>query len=348
MILRGGHKACVTACALAGVALFAQTDAPQYFDPPTFIPAGVTDPANRGGHGSDPVLRSAESLAQAAAALSSEHQPDATEQSLRDALAHDPGNAGLHHSLADVEEKSGRFLQALHEYQRAVEINASEPFIFDFGVELLKHRASDQAADIFTRGHRLFPRSTRILLGLAVADYFRGSLDDAAKYFFEAADLDPRDPTPYLFLGKAQSGPIGQSEGYLARMQRFVKLHPDNAWANYYCGASLRVQSQPEARALLEESVRLDAKLAPAWLELGVLYADQQEDRKAISAWQNAAAADPRLEEPHYRLAQVYRRAGETNKSRREIELYEQLKKQSTDELERERAGIKQFVFELR
>ena len=33
---------------------------PQFFDQPTFIVAGVTDPALRGGHGSDPVFRSAE------------------------------------------------------------------------------------------------------------------------------------------------------------------------------------------------------------------------------------------------------------------------------------------------
>src|SRR5271167_5261319 len=59
--------------ALAGIGLLAQDQSsqakPPYFDEPKFIVAGVTDPSQRGGHGSDPVLRSAESLAKATAAL---------------------------------------------------------------------------------------------------------------------------------------------------------------------------------------------------------------------------------------------------------------------------------------
>src|SRR5579871_4598735 len=42
-----------------------------FFDRPDFVVAGVTDPAGHGGHGSDTVLRSAESLARATAGLAS-------------------------------------------------------------------------------------------------------------------------------------------------------------------------------------------------------------------------------------------------------------------------------------
>ena len=40
-----------------------------FYDEPNFIVAGVTDPSARGGHGSDMVLRSSESLAKSTAAL---------------------------------------------------------------------------------------------------------------------------------------------------------------------------------------------------------------------------------------------------------------------------------------
>ncbi len=93
-------------------------------------------------------------------------------------------------------------------YQRAADLDPSEPNLFNWGAELLTHRASDQAVEVFADGHRLFPRSTRTLLGLAVALYSRGSYDQAAQRFFEAADLDASDPAPYLFLGKISSRAI--------------------------------------------------------------------------------------------------------------------------------------------
>jgi tetratricopeptide (TPR) repeat protein len=296
---------------------------PQYFDEPNFIVAGVADPSQRGGHGSDPVLRSAEALAKETAALST----------------------GT--SVADAEEKQGNALEAVRQLQRAVELDPSETNLFDWGAELLQHRAADQAAEVFTTGNRLFPRSTRILLGLAVALYSRGSYDQAAPRFFEAADLNPSDPAPYLFLGKISNGPITQSDGYSERLERFARLHPENAWANYYYAATL-TRTSPKARALLEKAVRLDPKLGDAFLLLGIVYAGEGNLAKAISAYKSAIDAGPPLEEAHYRLAQAYRKTGETEKAQKEIELYQQLSQQSAQKVESERAEIQQFVFALK
>jgi len=290
---------------------------PPYFDEPNFIVSGVTDPSQRGGHGSDPVFRSAESLAKATAAL-------------RTGAAADNNP-----------------LEAIRRYQRAAEADPSEVNLFNWGAELLVHRADDQAVEVFSRGHRLFPRSTRTLLGLAVALYSRGSYDHAAQRFFEAADLNPNDPVPYLFLGKLSNGPITQSDGFAQRLERFARLQPENAWANYYYAATLARTSR-KARALLEKAVRLDPKLGDAFLLLGAIYADEGNLPKAISAYQSAIAASPQLEETHYRLAMAYRKTGENDKAQKELDLYQQLRKQSADALERERTQIQQFVFELR
>jgi tetratricopeptide (TPR) repeat protein len=290
---------------------------PQYFDEPNFIVAGVADPSQRGGHGSDPVFRSAESLAKATAALRT-------------------GNA------ADTNP-----LEAVRQYQRAAELDPSETNLFNWGTELLTHRAADQAVEVFSSGHRLFPRSTRTLLGLAVALYSRGSYDEAAQRFFDATDVDPGDPTPYLFLGKVSSSAITGAEGYAERMERLARIHPDNAWANYYYAATLK-RTSPKTQALLEKAVRLDPKLGEAFLLLGTVYADEGNLPKAIAAYQRASAASPQLEEAHYRLAMAYRKTGETGKAQKELNLYQQLRKQSAEALERERSEIQQFVFGLK
>ena len=212
---------------------------------------------------------------------------------------------------------------------------------------VMLHRAADQAVEVFTTGHRLFPRSIRMLLGLAVALYSRGSYDQAAQRFFEAADLNPSDPAPYLFLGKISNGPITDSPGFAERLERFARLQPENAWANYYYAATL-TRTSPKARALLENAVRLDPKLGAAFLLLGIVYAEEGNLTKAISAYQSAIEATPPMEEAHYRLAQAYRKTGETVKAQKELELYQQLSQQSAQKLERERGEIQQFVFELK
>jgi len=317
----------ISAALASAVALSGQNpntqEPPQYFDPPNFIVAGVADPSQRGGHGSDPVLRSAEALAKETAAL----------------------RTGI--SAADTEEKQGKALQAARQYQRAAEMDPTEAHVFDWGAELLKHRAADQAVEVFINGCRRFPRSTRMLLGLAVAFYSRGSYDQAAQRFFEAADLNPNDPVPYMFLGKISNGPIQESPGFAERLERFVRLQPENAWANYYYAATL-TRTSPKARALLEKAVRLDPKLGDAFLLLGIVYADEGNLTKAISAYKSAIDATPPMEEAHYRLAQAYRKTGEPAKAQKEIGLYQELSRQAAQKLERERAEIQQFVFGLK
>ena len=60
--------------------------------------------------------------------------------------------------LGDVEEKLGNSLEAVREYQRAAELNPSEANLFDWGTELLIHRAFEPATEVFNEGNRLFPQ----------------------------------------------------------------------------------------------------------------------------------------------------------------------------------------------
>lgn len=303
------------------------TAQPEFFDEPQFTVAGVTDTTNLGGHGSNVVARNKEALAKDVASLGAAPVTGAP----------DP-------------------LQAVHEYQRAAETNPSESNFFDWGAELLVHHAVEPAIEVFTKGNRLFPDSARMLVGLGVAWYARGSYEQAAMRLCQASDLNPGDPNPYLFLGKIQSVETAQSEGLVERLQRFARLQPENALANYYYALSLwkqrknldDAQAVVQVESLLQKSVRLDPKLGAAYLQLGILHSDRKDFPQAISAYQKAIEASPRLEEAHYRLAQAYRRTGEQLKAQQELQLYNQLSKQTAEEVERERHEVQQFVYTLR
>src|SRR5208283_727284 len=214
--------------------------APEFFDEPQFTVAGVTQATTSGGHGSDTVLRTTEALAKATVSLSKEPVTDAkslpatTESSLQKAVALNPKDAALHHQLGDVEEELGHPLEAVREYQRAAELDPSELYLFDWGTELLTHRALEPATEVFTTGNRLFPKSVRMLIGLGVAWYARGSYDRAAQFLGNASELAPEDPTPYLFIGKMQSAETVPTKESVERLARFQQYEPDNPLANYY------------------------------------------------------------------------------------------------------------------
>jgi tetratricopeptide (TPR) repeat protein len=420
---------------------------PEFFDEPQFTVAGVTDGTNLGGHGSNTIVRTKESLAKDIASLSvSGDKPsaislppasivsvDPTEMALRAMAEREPGSfdanhrlgkllidrgkaaeavaylerasqvnsanyensyllalayadagqyqqarthvralltaqekarpsltqpdqAELYHFLGDMAEKLGDPLEAVREYQSAALLNASEPNFFDWGAELLLHRAAEPAIEVFSKGSRLFPRSPRMLVALGVAWYSNGSYDQAAKRLCEASDLNPGDPQPYLFLGKIQSVETSQSECSVERLQRFAKLQPENALANYYYGVNLWKRRKgpddgetvAQAESRLRRAVQLDPNLGVGFLQLGVLYSEREDFARAISSYQDAIHASPQLEEAHYRLAQVYKRTGDKLKADEELQRYNQISKSKDEEVERERRESRQFVYTLR
>jgi tetratricopeptide (TPR) repeat protein len=261
-----------------------------------------------------------------------------------------------HHLLGDIDERLGDPLEAVREYQHAAELNPSESNLFDWGAELLVHRAVEPALEVFTKGNRLYPRSVRMLAGLGASWYALGSYDQAAQRLCDASDLNPEDPAPYLFMGKMQTVETTQSEAIVERLGRFVRIQPQNALANYYYAVSLwkrrkspeDVEDLPLVKSLLEKAVQLDPKLGLGYLQLGVLYSERKDFSHAISAYQQAVEATPRLEEAHYRLAQAYRQAGETSKAQAELRLYTEISKERAAEVERQRHELQQFVYQLR
>ncbi len=262
---------------------------------------------------------------------------------------------GLHHLLGEIAEQGGDPVAAVREYQRAAELDPNESNIFDWGAELLLHHAPEPAAEVFSSGHRRFPQSARMLIGLGVAWYVRGSYEQAARRFCEAAELTPGDPTPYLFLGKILNAESGVSPEIADRLAGFAEREPQNAMVNYDFAVSLWKQRKPgdqdtaaRVQGLLEKAVALDSQLSEAFLQLGIVHLERKNFPQAIAAYRHAIAVNPKMEQAHYRLAQAYRLSGQPEQAQSELKIFETLSKENESELERERRDIKQFVYTVR
>ena len=318
-----------------------------FADKPSFTVAGVTDWTAVGGHGSDASLRTSEDLASKTLTLKSagpEHNAAG--------VASDPVEANRHRLAGELDEKSGDPLAAVHEYEQAVRLDPSEQNYFEWGSELLLHRAVWQAQEVFQKGAEINPKSVRLRTGLGAALFSGARYDEAALSLCSASDLNPADPEPYLFMGKIQIAAPNPLACVEQKLARFVQDQPANSLANYlYAMAILKRQQQQldrpamqQAESLLIKAVTIDPNCGEAYLQLGILSASQRNFKKATDFYTKAIEAKPQLGEAHYRMGMAYNQMGETSKAKQEFKIHDEIEKQQAESIERQRRELKQFL----
>jgi tetratricopeptide (TPR) repeat protein len=325
-------------------------EAMQFADQPNFTVAGITDWTAAGGHGSDITLRTSESLTRESATL----KPDGSGSNTSDPSA--AGNAERHRLLGDRDEESGDPLAAEHEYEQAAQLNPSEQNYFAWGSELLLHRAVQPAIEVFTKGADAYPKSARMLAALGAALFAGGHNAEAALRICRASDLNPADPTPYIFLGKIEIASPMPLDCVEPKLALFAQQQPGNALANYYYAMAIwkrqrssdNQQALQQVKALLEKATAIDPNFADAYLQLGIFSFAQHNFANSVELYTKALEADPQLCDAHYRLGLAYQRIGEPMKAKSEFQLHDELEKQQAADVERQRREVKQFLVVLK
>jgi tetratricopeptide (TPR) repeat protein len=352
-------------------------DTMEFKDEPTFTVAGVTDWSDLGLHGSAAGSKTSEALArdtlmlksddleashtgssskrfEAALAARAKGDLGGSRAEIQKALAMGDDAEG-HRLLGEIDERLNDPLDAVREYERAARMDPSERNYFEWGSELFLHKASEPAAEVFTRGSSAYPKSARLLTGLGAALYAKGTYDEAARRLCQAADLEPAEPAPYLFLGKiekATPAPLPCSEQKLAG---FAREQPGNALANYYYAISLwkrtrgseNAENVKQIEALLQKAVASNPKFDEAYLQLGLVRFSLADFGEALRDYQKAIEANPNLAEAHRQLGLLYRRTGETVNAQQEFDAYERIEKMEAAESERQRRELRQFLIIL-
>ncbi len=378
LVLSLGEKKRVDLVLEAPPSFTASPGTMEFKDEPSFTVAGVTDWSNLGLHGSAASSKTSESLAKETSALKSREAEagsaggsskryqmvlayrdkgdfSAARLEVRKALAIADDAEG-HRLLGELDEQLNEPLEAVREYEHAVRMDPTEQNYFEWGTELLLHKAADPAVEVFTRGSSAHPKSARMRTGLGAALYASGSWEEAARSLCAASDLQPSDPAPYVFLGKIEKtspSPLPCSEEKLAR---FAQQQPGNALANFYYAISVWKREKgsedpagrKHAEALLEKAVAIDPKLDEAYLQLGMLHSARRDFEQAIRDYKKAIDVNPRLGEAHRELGLIYQRTGDKAKAQREFAAYQEIEKAEAAEREREQRELRQFLIILK
>lgn len=263
-------------------------------------------------------------------------------------------SGALYNMLAELEEGSGQYVEAIQNYQRAVELEpTNENYYFDLGMEYLSHFTFGPALEVFRVGTQKFPDSSREYLGLAFSHYAVREYPAAADSFTKALELDPDSPAVLKSWNTVLSSlSPADWDNILPRLRRLAAAHPQSADLAFCYGAALfrsEFAKGPKSaldrpQTLLEKAIKLRPDFAAARLELAGLYAAEKQDQKAVDEYLEAIREDPKSDIPHYRLGQIYRQMNKLDLATRELARYQELSRLHQEEIKRNRSAIQQFV----
>ncbi|PYQ21247.1 MAG: hypothetical protein DMF79_08615, partial [Acidobacteria bacterium] len=213
--------------------------------------------------------------------------------------------ADMRKLLGDAEEAAGHLLEAAEQFQKAAHMDPTEEHLFDWGNNLLRLRAFEPASRVFVEAVKRYPRSARLAVGLGISEYSRGQYDDAVRSFCDAADLDPGDPRPYVFLGEMYGVSPALADEVTRRLALLVRTHPENALGHFHYAMSLwKGRADPAAPGCSRGRRRWTRswlRLASGWVPCTSIRAATRKPRRSSArpsasspTWRRLATGWPR------------------------------------------------------
>jgi tetratricopeptide (TPR) repeat protein len=258
-------------------------------------------------------------------------------------------NDAIESIAADTEERLGNYQLAAQHFSQAAHLNPTEPNIYAWLVELLRHFSWQPAEKVAAYGIEQFPDSLRMKAARGIAFYADNRYKEASAVFSALLAVQPDNATYAGLLGRScaliQDPTATGCEG----LERFAKAHPENAEAATYAATAMlhRPAGQRDddsARALLQQAVAANPSLPEAYYQLGVLDQEQTKWQESTVPLEKAIALKPALAEAHYRLARAYSHLGRREDAARQIELQQRYAKEEKESLDTRLKEVTTFL----
>jgi Tfp pilus assembly protein PilF len=191
---------------------------------------------------------------------------------------------------------------------------------------------TELADDTLNKLAVMAPGSARMQQVIAEHLVNGGDLKGAIEHYRKALQIDPRLPDVHFELGEAilQSAP-GDAAAQAEAQKEFeaaVSGEGDSARTECAFGSIAMSQSQTDqAFAHYQRAYKMNPNEVQAQMGLAKLYMMQEKPQDAVKYLRAAVQSDPLNGSAHYQLAQAYRRLQMTDMARKEMQLFQDIKK---------------------
>ncbi len=198
----------------------------------------------------------------------------------------------------------------------------------------------DAARVEFEQGIRYKPDSAELHYNLGKLFSIQDDWESARKAFDEALRIDPSYIEALDALGFALEA-LGDDDGAVGKYRKAVALNEEQrgSFASPQVNLSAYYNRTGNPELALEhagKALELDPKSDRAWFQKGRAYERQGKLDDAVNALNRAISFNPRASSYYYVLAGVYRRLDWMDESRKALEMFKRLDRE-TNELDKKR-----------
>ena len=265
---------------------------------------------------------------------------DRAVESVRQAELRNSDFGELHHMKGLLQSLSGRYEQAIAQYERAIELEPANGDVHrHLGQAYRSDGQSEKAFASFLKAIDVDPGSYRNHEALADYYYRHGDFDSAARYFQAAVTIAPDEPNARFNLANAQIslGRFQDAEQQL-RVSLGIRETPNALGALGLALLYERKESEAIPYLLQRLKIEFEQGSYVSWTHLGIAYfrtgrepESQLAFRKGVEAAQLALTRDPRSGHAHSFLAYLCARTGAPDRARSEVSQALQLSPQDND-----------------
>jgi tetratricopeptide (TPR) repeat protein len=230
--------------------------------------------------------------------------------------------------LARAYEATAKPDEAISQYRALLKLLPyDEPTHAAAAQALLRMARFNDAAELLSGSRKTFDKSPQIELAYGVALYTQRRFAEAAASFFRVIGLDASVPQPYIFLARMIDQIPDRVPALQAAAEAWLKTESANGFAPFVVARALHAAGAEDAQLLplLNEAIRRDSKVWEFPFELAQLHERQRDFPAAAAQYEKAITLNPKVPEPHYRLARVYDRLNKPELAARERKLHQTL-----------------------
>ena len=250
---------------------------------------------------------------------------------------------------ADADERSGRYGEALQQYQAAAKADPSDANLYALTLELLRHWTWPEAAKVANYGAQLYPASHHFPIAAGIAYYAAADYKSAVHVFSSLLSAEPQNAMVADLLGRSCSLLEEGTDSGCSGIFDYAMQHRQSPILTTYAAVALLHGSQTagdldRAAALLQDAIHAAPDYPDAYFQLGVLEQRRSHWSESAAALQKTIELRPDYPEAHYRLSRVYAKLGRTKDAEAEMLLHQQYSSAAKKTLDARLQEVMRFV----